>query len=64
MIAVRGQRDAMLAQSDWTQLADTSLSAGDVTLAATYRQTLRDVPSAQPGVDITTVAWPAKPSFL
>lgn len=64
MIAIRSYRGSLLSQSDWTQLADTALSAGDVTIAATYRQDLRDVPADQPSATIDTVVWPTKPSFL
>lgn len=54
--AVRSQRNANLAASDWTQLAD---SVVDKTVWATYRQALRDVPS-QSGFpwDMT---WPTAP---
>lgn len=53
---VRGQRNAKLAESDWTQLADAPVdSAG----WAAYRQALRDVPG-QPGFP-WTVDWPVKP---
>jgi len=54
--AIRQQRDSKLAESDWTQLADSTV---DKSAWATYRQALRDVPS-QTGFpwDIT---WPAEP---
>lgn len=55
--AVRGQRNALLSQSDWTQLADASV---DATAWATYRQQLRDVP-AQENFP-WTVTWPTAPS--
>ena len=54
--SVRSTRDARLAETDWTQVADAPV---DKAVWATYRQALRDVPS-QAGFpwDIT---WPAKP---
>jgi hypothetical protein len=39
---VRATRDAKLAQSDWTQVADAKVNK---TAWATYRQALRDIPS-------------------
>lgn len=54
---VRKQRDARLAQSDWTQFPDVSLpNKADWVV---YRQALRDVPS-QAGFPFN-VNWPAKP---
>lgn len=40
--SVRATRDAKLAESDWTQVADAQV---DKTAWATYRQALRDIPS-------------------
>ena len=55
--AVRNERNRKLANSDWTQLADSSANA---TLWGTYRQALRDLPTTSgfPN-DIT---WPTEPS--
>jgi len=53
---IRKQRDALLAQSDWTQLPDAPI---DTAAWASYRQALRDVP-AQPGFPFDVV-WPVKP---
>lgn len=41
---LRKIRDGLLDRSDWTQLADSSLSSADKTAWATYRQQLRDLP--------------------
>ena len=41
----RAHRDALLRESDWTQIADASLGAHTVEEWATYRQELRDLPS-------------------
>jgi hypothetical protein len=55
-VSVRIERNAKLAETDWTQLADSS--ANKVTWA-TYRQALRDVP-AQAGFP-WTITYPDKP---
>lgn len=55
-----GNRNAMLANSDWTQLADVPLTAEEKADWATYRQALRDVPS-QPGFP-NNIVWPAAPN--
>ena len=52
---VRADRDQRLADSDWTQLPDSSAVAADWT---TYRQGLRDITSQADPFDIT---WPLKP---
>jgi hypothetical protein len=54
--AVRKQRDALLAQSDWTLLPDAPVNAA---AWASYRQALRDVP-AQPGFPFDVI-WPTAP---
>ena len=41
----RAHRDALLRESDWTQIADASLGAHTAEEWATYRQELRDLPS-------------------
>ena len=65
MKELRRQRDAKLAETDWTAL-------GDVTMAdnmKTYRQALRDLPAHKDGKDATlkdgvleNVKWPQKPA--
>ena len=67
MKELRSQRDAKLAETDWTAL-------GDVTMAdnmKTYRQALRDLPASADGKDATlasdgktleNVKWPQKPA--
>ena len=42
---IRAQRNYLLAQSDWTQLADAPLTQEQKNAWAAYRQALRDVPS-------------------
>lgn len=41
---VRYERNSLLADSDWTQLIDSPLSAEEKQKWAAYRQALRDVP--------------------
>ena len=53
---IRTERDAKLSESDWTQVADAPV---DKTAWATYRQSLRDVPS-QSGFP-NEVTWPTEP---
>ena len=54
--SVRIERNAKLAETDWTQLADSS---ADKVAWATYRQALRDIPD-QADFPITII-WPDKP---
>lgn len=54
--AVRANRDLMLSQSDWTQVADAPVNKA---AWATYRQALRDLPS-QAGFP-HNITWPNKP---
>ena len=53
---VRAQRDRLLTACDWTQVSDAPV---DSSAWATYRQSLRDVPS-QNGFP-HEVTWPEKP---
>jgi hypothetical protein len=53
---IRTRRDALLAQSDWTQLPDVPLE--DKAAWAIYRQALRDV-TEQP--DPHNIVWPTPP---
>ena len=57
---VRKERDAKLAASDWTQMADSPLAADKKTEWAAYRTSLRDLPSAT-GFPHTHT-WPTEPS--
>lgn len=54
--AVRMRRNALLAQSDWTQLPDVPLATKEAW--ATYRQALRDI-TEQP--DPFDIVWPTPP---
>jgi len=53
---VRLKRNLLLAETDWTQVADAPVSQEDW---ATYRQALRDIPS-QAGFP-NEVTWPTEP---
>jgi hypothetical protein len=52
----RKKRDGLLADSDWTQVADAPV---DQAAWATYRQALRDIPE-QSGFP-NEVNWPTEP---
>jgi hypothetical protein len=54
---VRSQRDALLAETDWTQVADAPV---DQQAWSTYRQALRDIP--EQGGFPSDVDWPSKPT--
>ena len=56
----RAERDALLSNSDWTQVADAPV---DATAWATYRQALRDLPNHENWSNLNNDAdWPIKPS--
>lgn len=42
---VRGRRNRLLAESDWTQLGDSQLTAQERAAWQRYRQSLRDLPA-------------------
>ena len=58
--AAREKREALLVESDWTQLADSPLSSEARTAWAAYRQALRDI-SDQSGFP-QEISWPVAPS--
>lgn len=58
--SVRATRDKKLTATDWTQMADTPLASDKKTEWATYRQSLRDLPTASGFPH--TMAWPTEPS--
>ena len=57
---LRNTREALLYESDWTQLADSQLSSTKKTEWTTYRQALRDLPANTSDIDKPT--YPTKPS--
>ena len=55
-------RNSLLAQSDWTQFADSPLSDTKKAEWATYRQALRDLPQQYPdAITNDDIIWPTKP---
>ena len=73
MKKLRNKRNELLAECDWTQSRDVTLSNDSDW--KTYRQALRDLPStassdfinqtitaASPPVDMSLITWPTKPS--
>mgnify|MGYP001188235561 FL=1 len=56
---LRGMRNQMLTDTDWTQGADSPLTDSQKTSWATYRQALRDITDTYTSLD--DVVWPEKP---
>lgn len=60
---VRTERNYLLQQSDWTQGADSPLTAEKKAEWATYRTSLRNVPANVGTISsVDDVTWPTKPS--
>ena len=57
---VRMDRDGMLRNTDWTQIADATLGAHTAEEWAAYRQELRDLPAGFSKV--SEVVWPTPPA--
>jgi hypothetical protein len=55
---VRSTRNALLIESDWTQLEDSPLSEEKKTEWKNYRQELRDLTNLD---DLTSIIWPTQP---
>ena len=63
IIDLRSYRDAMLNSSDWTQVSDCPLTDSKKTEWATYRQQLRDLPTAYTDIEsVDEVTWPTTPA--
>jgi hypothetical protein len=54
----RSKRNALLTESDWTQVADAPV---DATAWATYRQALRDITTHANWPNLFEADWPVKP---
>ena len=54
----RSKRNALLTESDWTQVADAPV---DATAWATYRQALRDITTHANWPNLSEADWPVKP---
>ena len=62
MQQVRHDRDQGLYTCDWTQFADSPLTATEKAEWATYRQALRDVPETYAAAtSLDDIIWPTKP---
>tara|TARA_S200000501_G_C20794004_1_gene730887 strand:+ start:997 stop:1443 length:447 start_codon:yes stop_codon:yes gene_type:complete len=60
---IRGKRNSLLYDSDWTQLTDCKLSLEKQGEWTEYRQVLRGIPATNNGVKhLNEVVWPAEPS--
>mgnify|MGYP003124113713 FL=1 len=63
IIDLRSYRDVMLNSSDWTQTPDSPLSDTKKQEWQTYRQALRDLPTAYTDIEsVDEVTWPTTPS--
>jgi hypothetical protein len=59
---LREARNALLAESDWTQMPDSALINEKLAEWKLYRQKLRDITSGLDTVDkVNSVIWPTKP---
>jgi hypothetical protein len=61
MANIRAQRNTLLANCDWTQIAD---STADKTAWATYRTALRNLPATITGDPRTFSDWPRDPNWI
>lgn len=62
MAQLRATRNALLLACDWTQITDCTIPKK--TEWATYRQTLRDLPSTVTGDSRTFADWPHNPDWV
>jgi hypothetical protein len=60
MAYLRHVRDLLMGCTDWTQAADSPLSETQRAAWATYRQSLRDLPSVYGGDGL--IPWPQEPA--
>ena len=59
---VRGQRNELIINSDWTQVSDSPLTVEQKAEYAAYRQTLRDIPATYSDADsLDAIIWPTQP---
>ena len=59
MVELRLERNKKLAESDWTQMADSSLTDSVKAEWVTYRTALKDITDSATSLD--DVTWPEKP---
>ena len=62
MAQIRGTRNSLLSACDWTQIPDCTIPKKAEW--ATYRQTLRDLPSTITGDSRTFTDWPHNPDWV
>jgi hypothetical protein len=61
-VSIRQYRNALLAQSDWTQMPDAQLTDAKKAEWITYRQALRDIPETySDATSLDDIIWPTKP---
>jgi hypothetical protein len=61
-LEARAQRTALLTACDWTQSADSPLSAADRLAWRNYRQALRDLPTHPRWPQLEPAHWPTPPA--
>ena len=61
MAILRGHRDQLLSDCDWTQLPDAGLTQPEKDAWTQYRQALRDLPANTTNSDPALVVWPTPP---
>jgi hypothetical protein len=62
-IAIKKKRDHLLLMTDYTQLADNSLTDEKKAEWRTYRQALRDLPQTySSATSKSDIVWPTKPA--
>lgn len=57
----RRKRNALLAECDWTQLADTALTESEVQAWSDYRAELRALPEHTEWPELDELDWPTAP---
>jgi hypothetical protein len=57
---IRGYRNYLLRECDWTSLLDNNLDSTDRSRWAAYRTLLRDIPNAP---NFPYITWPTPPSL-
>lgn len=61
--AMRNRRNALLSESDWTQISDSALTETERENWKIYRQSLRDIPVANSNATVLAgINWPEKPT--
>jgi hypothetical protein len=62
IVGLREKRNALLAETDWTQIPDSAFTNEKSAEWKLYRQKLRNLPAGLDTVDkVNAVTWPEKP---